>query len=79
MILPRRRVPKLGGWHLMGTACTGTYPDRSVVDPLGQGPRRTESLLSRWQRYGDLWRGQCDQYNPGHSPQYGRLHQSEPA
>ena len=30
------RVPKLGGWHLMGTARTGTDPVRSVVDPWGR-------------------------------------------
>lgn len=30
------RVPKLGGWHLMGTARTGSNPDRSVVDGWGR-------------------------------------------
>ena len=30
------RVPKLAGWHLMGTARTGLDPDRSVVDGWGR-------------------------------------------
>lgn len=30
------RVPKIGGWHLMGTARTGTDPGRSVVDTWGR-------------------------------------------
>lgn len=30
------RVPKIGGWHLMGTARTGYDPDRSVVNGWGR-------------------------------------------
>ena len=30
------RVPKLAGWHLMGTARTGLDPNRSVVDGWGR-------------------------------------------
>ena len=30
------RVPKLAGWHLMGTARTGLDPTQSVVDSWGR-------------------------------------------
>ena len=30
------RVPKFGGWHLMGTARTGVDPEHSVVDSWGR-------------------------------------------